>query len=142
MPGSRVHPGMKTSSRPRSLVHSPAERSLVVLGYPDIPSSGDDMPWLMGFEPIGCEFTSRHVVDNMHAKGFDFGGEDRLPPGDAWVLLEFGGDTKGQPAHWGDGEVLEHDAQAEGGQVVADVLGAERQGQPPTRRGRTRRTRR
>ena len=50
----------------------------------------------MGFEPIGCEFTSRHVVDNLHAKGSDFGGEDRLPPGDAWVLLEFGGDTKAE----------------------------------------------
>jgi FAD/FMN-containing dehydrogenase/Fe-S oxidoreductase len=76
------------------LVHSPPERSLVVLGYPDIPSSGDDVPWLMGFEPIGCEFTSRHVVDNLHAKGFDFGGAELLPPGSAWVLLEFGGDTK------------------------------------------------
>ena len=76
------------------LVHSPPERSLVVLGYPDIPSSGDDVRWLMGFRPIGCEFTSRHVVDNLHAKGFNFGGEDRLPPGRAWVLLEFGADTK------------------------------------------------
>ena len=78
------------------LVHSPPERSLVVLGYPDIPSSGDDVPCLMGFEPIGCEFTSRDVVDNLHAKGFDFDGEDRLPPGDAWVLPEFGGDTKAE----------------------------------------------
>ena len=78
------------------LVHSPPERSLVVLGYPDIPSSGDDVPWLMGYEPIGCEFTSRHVVDNIHAKGFDFGGEYRLPPGNAWVLLEFGADTKAE----------------------------------------------
>jgi FAD/FMN-containing dehydrogenase/Fe-S oxidoreductase len=77
-----------------TLVHSPPERSLVVLGYPDIPSSGYDVPWLMGFEPIGCEFTSRHVVENMHAKGFDFGGAQRLPEGSAWVLLEFGGDTK------------------------------------------------
>ncbi len=77
-----------------ALVHSPPERSLVVLGYPDIPSSGYDVPWLMGFGPIGCEFTSRHVVDNLHAKGFNFGGEERLPPGSAWVLLEFGGDTK------------------------------------------------
>jgi FAD/FMN-containing dehydrogenase len=76
------------------LVHSPPERSLVVLGYPDIPSSGDDVPWLMGFEPIGCEFTSRHVVENLDVKGFNFGGEERLPPGNAWVLLEFGGDTK------------------------------------------------
>jgi FAD/FMN-containing dehydrogenase/Fe-S oxidoreductase len=79
-----------------ALVHSPPERSLVVLGYPDIPSSGDDVTWLMGFEPIGCEFTSRHVVDNLHAKGFRFGGDERLPPGSAWVLLEFGGDTKAE----------------------------------------------
>ena len=78
------------------LVHSPPERSLVVLGYPDIPSSGDDVPWLMGFEPIGCEFTSRHVVNNLHAKGFNFGGAERLPAGSAWVLLEFGGDTKAE----------------------------------------------
>jgi Fe-S oxidoreductase len=77
-----------------ALVHSPPERSLVVLGYPDIPSSADDVPWLMGFEPIGCEFTSQHVVANLHAKGFSFGGEELLPPGRAWVLLEFGGDTK------------------------------------------------
>ncbi len=75
------------------LVHSSPERSLVVLGYPATPSSGDDVPWLMG-EPIGCEFTGRHVVENLHAKGFNFGGEERMPPGDAWVLLEFGGDTK------------------------------------------------
>ena len=65
-----------------------------MLGYPDIPSSGDDVPALMEFEPIGCEFTSRHVVNNLHAKGFDFGGEKLLPEGNAWVLLEFGGDTK------------------------------------------------
>jgi FAD/FMN-containing dehydrogenase len=56
-----------------TLVHSPPERTLVVLGYPDIPSSGDDVPWLMGFEPIALEFTSRHVVSNLHAKGFQFG---------------------------------------------------------------------
>ncbi|MBO0693825.1 MAG: FAD-binding oxidoreductase, partial [Acidimicrobiaceae bacterium] len=52
------------------LVPLPPERSLVVLGYPDIPSSGDDVEWLMGFDPVGLEFTSRHVVDNLRAKGF------------------------------------------------------------------------
>jgi len=76
------------------LVHSPPERSLVVLGYPDIASSGDDVGWLLGFDVIGLEFTSRHVVDNLHAKAMNFGGEDRLPAGDAWLLLEFGGETK------------------------------------------------
>ncbi len=76
------------------LVPSPPKRSLVVLGYPDIPSSGDDVAWLMGFELIALEFTSRHVVDNLHAKGFDFGGEQRLPDGEAWLLVEFGGETQ------------------------------------------------
>ena len=78
------------------LVHSPPERSLVVLGYPDIPSSGDDVEWLMGFDLVGLEFTSRHVVENLHAKGFNFGGESRLPEGNAWLLLEFAGDTKAE----------------------------------------------
>jgi FAD/FMN-containing dehydrogenase/Fe-S oxidoreductase len=78
------------------LVHSPPERSLVVLGYADIPASGDDVEWLMGFDLAGLEFTSRHVVDNLHAKGFNFGGESRLPEGQAWLLLEFAGDTKAE----------------------------------------------
>ncbi len=77
-----------------TLVHSPPERSLVVLGYQDIPSSGDDVDWLMGFDVLAVEFTSRHVLANMHAKEMNFGGEDRLPDGNAWVLVEFGGDTK------------------------------------------------
>jgi Fe-S oxidoreductase/FAD/FMN-containing dehydrogenase len=76
------------------LVHSPAKRALVVLGYPDIPSSGDDVAWLMGYDVIALEFTSREVLDNLHAKDMNFGGEDLLPPGEAWLLLEFGGDTK------------------------------------------------
>lgn len=78
------------------LVHSPPERSLVALGYPDVPSSGDDVEWLLGFEPIALEFTSRHVIRNMHQKGLNFGGEKRLPEGNAWVLIEFGADSKGE----------------------------------------------
>ena len=77
------------------LVPSPPKRALVVLGYPDIPASGDDVAWLMdSFELIALEFTSRHVIENIHAKGLDFGGEQRMPDGDAWLLVEFGGDTQ------------------------------------------------
>jgi FAD/FMN-containing dehydrogenase/Fe-S oxidoreductase len=76
------------------LVHSPPKRTLVVLGYPDIPASGDDVEWLMGFDLIACEFTSRHVVDSLHRKGFHFGGQGLLPEGTAWVLVEFGGETQ------------------------------------------------
>jgi FAD/FMN-containing dehydrogenase/Fe-S oxidoreductase len=76
------------------LVPSPPKRTVVVLGYPDIPSSGDDVPWLMSFEPIALEFTSRHVIDNIRAKGLDFGGARRLPDGNAWLIVEFGADTQ------------------------------------------------
>ena len=76
------------------LVHSPPQRSLVVLGYPDIPSSGDDIAWLLQFDVIALEFMSREVIEHLHAKDFDFGGEELLPDGNGWVLVEFGGDTK------------------------------------------------
>ncbi len=76
------------------LVHSPPHRSLVVLGYPDIPSSGDDVAWLMQFDLIALEFMSREVIDHLHAKGFEFGGDTLLPEGDAWLLVEFGADSK------------------------------------------------
>ncbi len=76
------------------LVESPPERSLVALGYPDIPSSGDDIEWLLGFGPIALEFTSRQVIENLHRKGLNFGGDKRLPDGNAWVLIEFGAETK------------------------------------------------
>ena len=78
------------------LVHSPPQRSLVVVGYPDIPSSGDDVPWLMDFDPIALEFFSREVIEHLHAKGFDFGGSDLLPDGACWLLVEFGGDSKAE----------------------------------------------
>jgi FAD/FMN-containing dehydrogenase/Fe-S oxidoreductase len=79
------------------LVHSPPQRSLVALGYPDIPSSGDDVAWLMdGFEPIAVEFMSEQVIEHLHAKGFDFGGADLLPEGRGWVLVEFGGEDKAE----------------------------------------------
>jgi len=76
------------------LVHSPKERSLVVLGYPDIPASGDDVSWLLQFDVIAVEFFSREVLDHLHAKGFRFGGDRLLPPGDCWVMVEFGADSK------------------------------------------------
>ena len=78
------------------LIPSPPKRTLVVLGYPDIPASGYDVPWLMGFEPIALEFTSRHVLDNIQRKGVSFGAADNLPEGTAWLLVEFGGDNQAE----------------------------------------------
>jgi Fe-S oxidoreductase len=48
----------------------------------------------MGFDLIALEFTSRQVVENLHAKGRYLGGEGLLPEGECWLLAEFGGDSK------------------------------------------------
>jgi FAD/FMN-containing dehydrogenase/Fe-S oxidoreductase len=75
------------------LVDNPPKRALVVLGYPDIPSSGRDASWIMSFKPIGLEFTSVHCRDNLRAKGFHV-ADELLPQGVAWLITEFGGETQ------------------------------------------------
>jgi FAD/FMN-containing dehydrogenase/Fe-S oxidoreductase len=75
------------------LVHSPQCRSLVLLGYDDCPTSADQVPDIMEFDPIALETFDRRLVDNELEKGFKRHPE-LLPGGNAWLLVEFGGDTK------------------------------------------------
>jgi FAD/FMN-containing dehydrogenase/Fe-S oxidoreductase len=75
------------------LIHSPQHRSLVVIGYRDCPTSADQVTEIMSFEPIGLETFDRRLVDNELRKGFPE-RPDLLPEGDAWLLVEFGGDDK------------------------------------------------
>jgi FAD/FMN-containing dehydrogenase/Fe-S oxidoreductase len=75
------------------LVHSPQHRSLVLLGYDDCPTSADQVPDIMEFDPIALETFDRRLVNNELEKGFKRHPE-LLPAGDAWLLVEFGGDRK------------------------------------------------
>ncbi len=76
------------------LIHSPQYRSLVLLGYEDCPTAADQVPQIMEFDPIGLETFDQRLVDNELKKGFKRHPE-LLPGGQAWLLVEFGGDTKG-----------------------------------------------
>ncbi|MDX1682147.1 MAG: FAD-linked oxidase C-terminal domain-containing protein, partial [Phycisphaeraceae bacterium] len=78
------------------LVPSPAFRTLVVLGYPDLGQAGDDVSHHLQFSPIGLEGMDRFLVENMRAKGVEADGIDLLPDGEAWLFVEFGGDTQDQ----------------------------------------------
>src|SRR5579872_988182 len=78
------------------LVHNPAARSLLVLGYPDIYSAGDHVPEVMDAKPIGCEALDYLLIKNMSIKGRDIQERKLLPEGKGWLLVEFGGDTKAQ----------------------------------------------
>ena len=75
------------------LVPSPQERSLVLLGYRDVPSAADQVPEIMGFDPIGLEMFDRRLLDNELKKGFKRKPE-LLPGGEAWLLVEFGAMSK------------------------------------------------
>jgi FAD/FMN-containing dehydrogenase/Fe-S oxidoreductase len=75
------------------LIPSPQHRSLVLLGYDAPWTAADHVPEIMEFEPIGLETFDQKLVDNELKKGFERHPE-LLPGGDAWLLVEFGGDTK------------------------------------------------
>ncbi|MBO0745318.1 MAG: FAD-binding oxidoreductase, partial [Candidatus Dormibacteraeota bacterium] len=76
------------------LVESPPNRTLVVLGYPDVPSAGRAAAGIMEHHPIACEHFNRSTLTGLHKKGETPGGEHLLPGGDAWVVVEFGGETR------------------------------------------------
>jgi FAD/FMN-containing dehydrogenase/Fe-S oxidoreductase len=75
------------------LIPSPQHRSLVLLGYDAPWSAADHVPEVMEFEPIGLETFDQRLVDNELRKGFRRHPE-LLPGGEAWLLVEFGGDSK------------------------------------------------
>lgn len=76
------------------LMHNPPKRALLVIGYPEIGVAGDHVPELLEFQPIGLEAFHKHVIENMRRKGKDVPGAKLLPPGDIWLLVEFGGETQ------------------------------------------------
>jgi len=75
------------------LVPSPPHRALVVLGYGSLGAAGDAVPGLLEYEPTALEGMGRSIIDNMRAKGLEAAGIDLLPPGGAWLFVEFGGDS-------------------------------------------------
>jgi FAD/FMN-containing dehydrogenase/Fe-S oxidoreductase len=75
------------------LIPSPQHRSLVLLGYDAPWTAADHVPEIMEFDPIGLETFDRKLVDNELKKGFKRHPE-LLPGGDAWLLIEFGADSK------------------------------------------------
>ena len=75
------------------LVKSPRERVLVVQGYPDIFAAGDAVPELLAAGPIACEGLDEFIIGGLRERGLCLDDLALLPPGNAWIMLEFGGDT-------------------------------------------------
>ncbi|MCY0903741.1 FAD-binding and (Fe-S)-binding domain-containing protein [Arthrobacter sp. H14-L1] len=72
-------------------------RSVVLLGYPDAGSSGDDVPAVLEYDPIALEGFDAKVISYQQVKGLNAAAIRYLPEGQgAWLLVQFGADTPEQ----------------------------------------------
>ena len=76
------------------LVKSPPHRVLVVLGFPDIGAAGDAVPRVLAAGPIACEGLDEAIIGGLRERGLRLDDIALLPPGKAWLMVEFGGDTE------------------------------------------------
>jgi Fe-S oxidoreductase/FAD/FMN-containing dehydrogenase len=76
------------------LVHSPQQRSLLVLGYSDAFKAADHVMEVLAHGPIGLEGFDAHLVNNMRRKHLEAVNVELLPEGGGWLLVEFGSDHK------------------------------------------------
>ncbi|HEV3010472.1 MAG TPA: FAD-binding and (Fe-S)-binding domain-containing protein [Burkholderiales bacterium] len=76
------------------LVKSPRERVLVVLGFPDIGAAGDAVPRILAARPIACEGLDEAIIGGLRERRLRLDDIALLPPGKAWLMVEFGADTR------------------------------------------------
>lgn len=75
------------------LVHSPPYKSLVCLGCKDVFVAADSVPDILRFKPIALEGFEGDVLAVMRQKNLQSENIALLPPGNGYLLAEFGGDT-------------------------------------------------
>ncbi|HTG31414.1 MAG TPA: FAD-linked oxidase C-terminal domain-containing protein [Thermoanaerobaculia bacterium] len=76
------------------LTPAPKARVLAVLGYPDVVRAAESVPEVLAAGPIGLEGMDRFLVDNEFTRRSYPETLALLPPGDAWLLVEFGGESR------------------------------------------------
>lgn len=76
------------------LVHSPPCRTLVVFGFADIFEAADHVPFCNSHCPIALEGIDSSMFDYMHDKGMSTSGRAMFPDGKAWLVVEFGGESR------------------------------------------------
>jgi Fe-S oxidoreductase len=79
-----------------TLVDNPPVRSLLVFGFADIFAAADHVVEPVEFGPIGLEALDDTFIDYMKKKGLHPPDLNLMPPGKAWLLVEFGGRDKAE----------------------------------------------
>ncbi len=76
------------------LVKSPRSRVLLVAGFADISAAGDAVPEVLAAKPIACEGLDQSIIGGLRSRGLRLDDIALLPPGNAWLMIEFGADTR------------------------------------------------
>ena len=72
------------------LVESPQCRTLVGVGFPDIFLAADHVPQILEHKPIGLEGVDGYLLDALRRKQKSVEDLKLLPPGDGFLIVEFG----------------------------------------------------
>jgi FAD/FMN-containing dehydrogenase/Fe-S oxidoreductase len=76
------------------LVESPPCRTLVGVGFPDIFLAADHVPQLLEHKPIGLEGVDGDLLDALRRKQKSVEDLKLLPPGEDFLIVEFGAATQ------------------------------------------------
>lgn len=76
------------------LIPEPKARSLVILGYPSIYDAAEHLMEILQFNPTGLEGIDHLLFKFVKEKGDENANLALLPPGEGYLLVEFGGDSK------------------------------------------------
>ncbi|HWD06250.1 MAG TPA: FAD-binding and (Fe-S)-binding domain-containing protein [Amycolatopsis sp.] len=69
------------------------ERTLVVVGYPDIATAADAVPAILEHEPIALEGVDHRLLVDERLKHLNAKARTELPDGKAFLMVQFGGQT-------------------------------------------------
>ena len=96
--------------------------SLLILGFDDLANAADAVPEIIDFRPVSCEAMDDVFVDHMRKKHFMEDHIKDLPPGKAWMMIQFGGkNMQGAEANaWKLRNAFLHRPHVTGDELVTD----------------------
>lgn len=79
------------------LVPKPKHKAMALVGFQDIAAAGDHVARMNEFSPHALEGMDVTLFQHMHEKGLNPHSQEELfPNGSAWLVAEFGGETREQ----------------------------------------------
>ena len=72
------------------------QRALVVLGFDDIFAAADALTAILPHEPLALEGVDHRLIHDQRLRRMNSRPLDKLPKGNGFLLIQFGGDTREQ----------------------------------------------